>query len=142
MTNNDQREHFDEWIDQALSAYSAVEPLHGIEERVSRRIAGDGNRRTNPWPGWLRFAVPAAAVLAIGFVAAEVWQPLMPQRTNTVKRLEREAAAAAPPASSSPRLREQLAPRRRIVAVVPGARRISTHAKTLPRKEVFPTPTP
>jgi hypothetical protein len=140
MTNNDQRNHFDEWIDHALSVYSAAEPVHGLEERVLRRIDGDRGWRTKPWRGWLRFAVPAAAVLVIVFVGADVWQKPMPQPPNTVQLLETGHAAA--PASSAPRRREQVAPRPRVAAIVPVARRLSTHAETLARKQVFPTPTP
>jgi hypothetical protein len=140
MTNDDQRNHFDEWIDDALSAYSAAEPVHGLEERVWRRIDGDHGWRTKPWQGWLRFAVPVAAVLVIGFVGVDIWQKPMPQPRNTVPLLETGHAAA--PASSAQRRREQVAPRPRVAAIVPVARRLSSHAETLAKKQVFPTPTP
>src|ERR1700748_579857 len=101
MTNNDQRNPCDEWIDHALSAYSAAEPVHGVGGRVLRRLDGDRGGRAKPWRGWLRFAVPAAAVLVIGFVGADVWQKPMPQPPNTVQFLETGHAAAralsAPP---------------------------------------------
>lgn len=140
MTTDDQRDHFDEWIDRALSAYTAAEPVHGLEERVLRRIDGDHGWRMTPWRGWLRFAVLAAAVLVIGFVGANGWRKPMPQSPNTVQLLETGHAAAAP--SSTRHQPEHVAPRARVAANVQVARRLSAHAETLARKQVFPTPTP
>lgn len=140
MRNSDQRDHFDEWIDKALTAYSAAEPVHGLEERVLRRIDGDRGRRTTLRQGWLRFAVPAAAVLAIGLVGAELWRRPMPQPLNSVR--VRQTGPAAAPASSAPRRMEGIAPRPRVAATGSVAGRRSTHAEGLAKKQVFPTPTP
>ena len=134
MAGNE-RDHFDEWIDDALSGYLAAEPVYGLEARVLRRIDGDRGRRTKPWRDWLRFAVAAAAVLVIGFLAADVWRKPIPQPRN----IARVPTVAAPAASRPP---EPVSPQQRVAAILPAARRSSTHGETLPKKQVFPTPTP
>src|SRR5260370_40559971 len=100
MTNNDKRNHCDEWIDHALSAYSAAEPVHGLEERVLRRIDGDRGWRRKPWRGWVRFAGPAAGVLGVGVAGAGGWQKALGQAPHNVPLLG--TGHPAPPASSSP----------------------------------------
>jgi hypothetical protein len=58
----------DEWIDEALASYSAVEPLAGIEERVLKCISSaEAARRKSRIAKWA-WATPALASLLLAAV--------------------------------------------------------------------------
>ena len=45
MENNERDRKLEQWLDEALSEYSAAEPRLGLEQRVLNRVRGEENSR-------------------------------------------------------------------------------------------------
>jgi hypothetical protein len=127
----------DQLIDAALPSYSAAEPQPGFEHRVLRRAFAEPRpKRTLLW-AWA-LAVPIAACLLV-FLFFAGW--------HNSHRSVLEATATTAPAATAASPRETPAtesfpsPRRRSIP-----RTLSTHPsttrETLPKEEVFPSPSP
>jgi hypothetical protein len=127
---NDERDELDRVIDGALSGYSSADPMDGLEDRVLRRVQAAAAARRSPWFYRLGFAVPALAALLLAGIA--LWMET------------RKAAVSEPPSlTSQPQL--SLAPAPRVAAPERGnktGRGYSAPARSLPKEECFPAPTP
>jgi hypothetical protein len=114
---SDARDNFDQMLDAALASYANVEPPPGMEQRILARVRSSGESRRIVWWRWAVVAVPAlACVLAV--VTYRGTPPIDPPRV----------ALSVPGAPV-------LAPR-----VVKRTSR--PKPAPLPKREVFPTPTP
>ena len=137
---NDERDELDGLIDGALSEYSSADPLDGLEDRVLRRVQAAGAARRSPWPYRLGFAVPAIAALLLAGIA--LWMGRNSQ--SFTSDATRKAAVSVPsPLTSGPQLSP--APATRVVESKRGDRmgqRHSAPARSLPKEEYFPSPTP
>jgi hypothetical protein len=126
---NDNRDELDNLIDGALSEYSSVEPMEGLEDRVLRRVHAAGTARRSPWLWGVGVAIPAAAALLLLWV---VWRP-QPCSTNPAPKL---AVVKTPPAPLKP---PQVSPAP-VGRVMKPKRRPVT--RPLPKEEFFPSPSP
>jgi hypothetical protein len=128
---NDDRDELDDLIDGVLPGYSSAEPMEGLEDRVLHRVQAADTARRSPWYCRLGFAIPAlAAVLFAGLALRMGWNP---QSRATITT--QEVAVFEPP-SLTP-LQPSLAPTTRVVKPEP-----KDPARSLPKEEQFPTPTP
>jgi hypothetical protein len=116
----------DRTIDSALAAYSEVEPLTGLEERVLYRVrlAEAGRRRVFGWA--LVIAVAASVVIA----AVVLWAPRHSEPKTYVVGIPAVTWLPAPVAETP-----RIAPKRR-------AKSHALRKKPLPKEEQFPAPTP
>jgi len=127
----------DRLIDDALSSYSATEAQPGLEHRIlSHALAEPQPKRSLAWPWAL--AIPAAACILVFLFFAG--------RHNSHRRTL-EATATPAPAITTAAPRETPAtdsfpsPRKRSIPnKVPT--QPSTARETLPKEEVFPSPSP
>jgi hypothetical protein len=67
MENNERDRKLEQWLDEALSEYSAAEPRFGLEQRVVSHIRGAEKARSrwNIWK-WMPAFAAIAAVLIVG----------------------------------------------------------------------------
>ncbi len=70
MENNERDRKLDQWLDEALSDYSAAEPRFGLEQRVLNRIRGE-EQRSRKWNVW-RWMPAFGAIAALTVVAIAV----------------------------------------------------------------------
>ena len=114
---DDARDEFDRRLDAALASYSNVEPPAGMEQRILARVRASGERRHFVWWHWAAAAIPALACLLAVFT----------YRDRPVIEPPRVAMTVPPaPVVSRPVVRRVL----------------RTGPARLPKREVFPTPTP
>jgi hypothetical protein len=113
-------DELDKLIDGALSTYSTAEPLAGLEQRILNRARA----RRARWP-WLLAAVAVAAAILIAV------QVRKPESTPFVALAPPPAPVVAPVMPARP-----LTPSRDRKGAVPHV------ARTLPKRQVFPTETP
>jgi hypothetical protein len=124
------QDDLDRLIDGALSGYSNVEPLAGLEDRVLNRVRADASRRRRRI--WILGVLAAPALVAL--VLAIPWRRTpAPMAVTPPPRAEVQAAA---PAIVAP-----------LPAPVPKVARLHKAERTparrvLPKRDVFPTPTP
>jgi hypothetical protein len=114
---SDERDEFDSLLDAALANYANVEPPPGMDERIVARLRASDRRAGFGWWRWAAVAIPVLACLVAVFAYRDR-PPLEPPRV----------AWTVPPA---PVLARPVAKRVRLARPAP-----------LPRREVFPTPTP
>ncbi|MCE5306786.1 MAG: hypothetical protein LLG20_04015 [Acidobacteriales bacterium] len=116
--NGDERGELDRKLDAALAEYANIEPPAGMEQRILARVREAGGSGRIHWWRWVAAAVPALA----GLLAVFVYRDLPP------------VAPPSPVALSVPQ-----AP----ALVRPVVKRVSRpRPAPLPKREVFPTPTP
>jgi hypothetical protein len=147
---NERDKQLDGMLDSVLAQYGVAEPLHGMEERVLRRL-GEGPA-ARPWWVWggVAAAALASVVLAVVLLSPTAEQkPVTPQAqkqsvpTQSMPKQgapAQEAVAAGKPkhqaammaAANNLRPRNQGMPPVRTEVVMGG----------MPRRAVFPTPTP
>jgi hypothetical protein len=128
---NDDRDELDDLIDGALPEYSSAGPMDGLEDRVLYRVQAAGAARRSPWPYRLWFAIPALAALLFAGIALRMgWNP-----QSRVMDATRKAEVSVPSSPTPPQ--PSLAPATRVVMPEP-----KTPARSLPKEEFFPTPTP
>lgn len=126
---DDNRDELDNLIDGALSGYSSVDPMEGLEDRVLLRVHAAGTARRSPWPYRLGFAFAALAGLVFLWLA---WQP-QSGITNAPRKVvvfKAPPMAAEPPHVSPVQVRRVARLKRRPVA------------RQLPKEEFFPAPVP
>lgn len=137
---NDDRDELDDVIDGALPAYSSADPMEGLENRVLRRVQAAGAARRSPWPYRLEFAIPALAVLLFVGIALRIGWNSGSRTTGAARR-----AAVSEPSSLTPGPQPSPAPAALVAEPKRGIKKGKAHgapAKSLPKKECFPTPTP
>jgi hypothetical protein len=127
---NDERDELDRLIDGALSGYSSADPMDGLEDRVLRRVQAAGAARRSPWPYRLGFAIPALAALLLAGIA--LWMGRDSQSFTS------DATRKAAVSESSPLAARVVEPKRGNRT----GRGPSAPARSLPKEECFPTPTP
>ncbi len=81
MENNERNRKLDQWLDEALSHYSAAEPRFGLEQRVLNRIRGEEqqSRKWNFWR-WMPALGAIAAVIVVGVVVRPMLEKKAPAR--------------------------------------------------------------
>ncbi|HEU5403974.1 MAG TPA: hypothetical protein VFU86_21650 [Terriglobales bacterium] len=77
MENNERDRKLDQWLDEALSEYSAAEPRFGLEQRVLNRVRSE-ERRSRKWTFW-RW-MPALGAIAAVIVVAVAIRPVMEKK--------------------------------------------------------------
>jgi hypothetical protein len=77
MENKERDRKLDQWLDEALSDYSAAEPRFGLEQRVLNRIRSE-EQRSRKWNVW-RW-MPAFAAIAAVIVVAVAVRPVMEKK--------------------------------------------------------------
>jgi hypothetical protein len=118
------RDELDRLIDGALADYSAAEPLAGLEQRVLDRVRDAQRSRRRRWRGMLAVAAPAVAAILAVVVS---------------RRPETPPIAALPPSPAPPAV--AMAPPPAPVGIAT-PRRIAPKPRPLPKRDVFPTPSP
>jgi len=141
--SNSRDQQLDGLLDSALAQYGAVEPLHGMEERVLGRLREEPARRA-----WWMWGGAAAAVLAAVVVAVLLARPAeqKPVRRGTAGR-QPEVVSPVPPPAPTQAVHQSTAPKTEVVVAqhAGGTRKqsgTSVASDDLPRRAVFPTPTP
>ena len=144
MKNDDDRDELDDLIDGALPGYSTTGPMHGLEERVLRRIRMAGSVPRSLWPYRLRFAAPVAALLFLAVVVPRMrWKPLSHATNTTQLRTAPNRTAIRPPSASLPRDLPAPGPQFAKARQQKRARQEDrTRPEVLPKEERFPTPAP
>ncbi|MDP9269044.1 MAG: hypothetical protein M3P27_12070, partial [Acidobacteriota bacterium] len=148
----EREKRLDSLLDSALAQYGAAEPLHGMEERVLRRLhdgrAEDASRRA-----WWMWGGAAAALAAVVMVVVLLARPVERKPADGQPRAHQQQPEAVVPKQS---VSKQSVPKQEAAApvaskqdVIAAARQpVPQHpateaaASTLPRRAVFPTPTP
>jgi len=111
---DDARNEFDQRLDAALAEYASVEPPPGMEQRILARLRASEAKPRFVWWRWAA-AIPALACV----VAVSVYRDAPPVEPPRVTLVTPSAPVLSPPA----------------------AKRVSRPAP-LPKREVFPTPSP
>jgi hypothetical protein len=75
MENNERDRKLEQWLDEALSEYSAAEPRLGLEQRVLNRVHGEEKARTRRWSLWKW--MPALAAIAAAVIVGVAFRPMM-----------------------------------------------------------------
>jgi hypothetical protein len=112
----DARDELDRRLDAALAEYADVEPPAGMEQRILARVRESGEGRRIVWWRWSA-VIPALACVIALFIYRDA-PPIEPPRVALVR----------PPAPVLARPVEK--------------RVLRPRPARLPRREVFPTPTP
>jgi hypothetical protein len=97
MENNERDRKLDQWLDEALSKYSAAEPRFGLEQRVLNRVHGEEQvraRRWNVWR-WMPAFAAIAAALTIGVAIRPVAHKQAPA-TEVLATINKEADTNLP----------------------------------------------
>jgi hypothetical protein len=97
MENNERDRKLDQWLDEALSEYSAAEPRFGLEQRVLNRVHGEEQvraRRWNVWR-WMPAFAAIAAALTIGVAIRPVARKQAPA-TEVLATINKERDANLP----------------------------------------------
>jgi hypothetical protein len=129
---NEHEEKLERMLDAALAVYGAAEPLAGLEERVLGRLHAEPEH-ARPW--WMWGAVAAAAALVL--VALLVMSRSEPKSAPVVSK-NPPVAAPAPTPARRPEPQVAKAPKTQ-----PSSPRVTAAvAQDLPKRDVFPTPTP
>jgi hypothetical protein len=133
---NEHDKGLEELLDSALVQYGAAEPLHGLEERVLGRLRAGEKRR----PGWFWTTI-AAAVAVLLVMAALLGTQLKPHPAPPTGAAQEVVRPVSPANASQP-----LSAGRPMNVTKPLPRPIAppevASATALPKREVFPTPTP
>ena len=127
---SNQPDELDRLLDEALASYSSEEPRPGLEQRVLARVRAEAAPRRFGWWRW-GVAIPLLASLLVVAIAYRS----KPQATSR----ERDLASAKPPATvvAAPAKPRPDTPRR-----ARSVHRAVVAHSALPRRDVFPLPTP
>ncbi len=107
MENNERDRKLDQWLDDALSGYSAAEPRFGLEQRVINRVRAEGTVRARKWNLWRWMpAFGAIAAVIIVAVAIRPMEKKAPQREltssiNTYSSVQEQKTKVADKAAES-----------------------------------------
>ncbi len=129
---------FDELLDSVLQEDTAAQPRPGLEVRVLARVRTDGQRR----PRWKFVAWGAiAAALPVCVVALLVWPRSVPP-VQHVKEVPVMSGSTLPERVAAESVQNQ--PRKRVaeagISVRPHRVRVTYQPESLPKLDVFPTP--
>lgn len=129
----------DEMLDAALAEYGAVEPLHGLEERVLGRLRGAEAQRR-----WWIWGAVATAVAAVTIAAVLLGRPAERSAPAVVAKQPAVTAPkpAQPGAPVAPQPTVARAPARHAAVDAQMARAPQLGTPALPKRDVFPTPGP
>jgi hypothetical protein len=138
------RDELDDLIDRALPGYSTSEPMHGLEERVLRRVRTAG--ASSPGPRRYRWAL-AFPVLAAVFLGAIVLRTLPSSKSQTTgtaagHALPVTAFKTPPPAPLRPSVPEPASPATKVSRRTLPRQDRRARPAAVPKKESFPTPAP
>jgi hypothetical protein len=97
MENNERDRKLEQWLDEALSEYSAAEPRLGLEQRVLNRVRSEEKTRAQRWSFWKW--MPAFAAIAAAAIIGVAIRPLTLQKSAPVQMSARLEPAAAPQSS-------------------------------------------
>src|SRR6185369_8134435 len=92
MENNERDRKLEQWLDEALSEYSAAEPRLGLEQRVLNRVRGEEKVRAQRWSFWKW--MPAFAAIAAAAIIGVAIRPLTLQKSAPVQMSARLEPAA------------------------------------------------
>lgn len=110
MENNERDRKLDQWLDEALSQYSAAEPRLGLEQRVLANVAAEEKARSSR-RGWWRW-MPAFAAIAAVLVVMVAVRPYWEQKNTAVSDYVQTQNRAAEKTQNT----DQLEPKRPVVA--------------------------
>jgi hypothetical protein len=71
MENNERDRKLEQWLDEALSDYSAAEPRFGLEQRVLNRVRAEEKARRRHWGLW-KWMPAFAAIAAVAIVGVAI----------------------------------------------------------------------
>lgn len=132
-------DELDNLIDRALPGYASAEPLHGLEDRVLKRVQAAGAARRGQWSRWLAFAIPAAIALLIAGIALRMdWRGQEPVTTTQVESPPEPWPLAPEPQQSPVQPARPPAPTPAMATKPPPP----APPPPLPKEERFPAPTP
>jgi hypothetical protein len=94
MENNERDRKLEQWLDEALSEYSAAEPRLGLEQRVLNRVRGEEKTRAQRWSFWKW--MPAFAAIAAAAIIGVAIRPLTLQKSAPVQMSARLEPAVSP----------------------------------------------
>ena len=101
MENNERDRKLDQWLDEALSQYSAAEPRLGLEQRILAGVHAEeraqAGRKT--WWRWMTAFAAIAAVLIVMVAVRPYWEQKQPIRQMTNSNIATYSASA--PASQN-----------------------------------------
>lgn len=106
MENNERDRKLDQWLDEALSQYSAAEPRLGLEQRVLAHVAAEEKTRSSR-RGWWRWMPAFAAIAAVLIVMVAV-RPYWEQKDSGVSSYVQSQKTAA----EKPQAMDELQPKR------------------------------
>lgn len=163
MENNERDRKLDQWLDEALSQYSAAEPRLGLEQRVIAQVRSEEQARAERrnWWRWMPAFAAIAAVLIVVAAVKPYWAsktepmstyistpaPMQNQAAETGNEVESKSpdnsavarAMKAVPAMADSRAKEEptttLAPMRTKDAAISEKR----EAAVKPREQTLPT---
>lgn len=100
MENNERDRKLDQWLDEALSQYSAAEPRLGLEQRVLASVHAEEHIQAGrkSWWRWMPAFAAIAAVLIVMVAVRPYWEQKEPARQMTTTNI----ATYSAPASSAP----------------------------------------
>jgi hypothetical protein len=113
-------------LQEGISSYAGVEPLAGLEERILARVRMNENRRASTAGWWAAWAL-GVAVLAVGGSVYLRMGCTEPAAVHIVSETKTAIVHEAP---------------RQIEAIDVSKRRGHSHRAALPKRAVFPTPSP
>lgn len=101
MENNERDRKLDQWLDEALSQYSAAEPRLGLEQRVLASVRAEERAQTGrrSWWRWMPAFAAIAAVLIVMVAVRPYWE-----QKEAPKQLAKETIAtySAPSPNAAP----------------------------------------
>lgn len=94
MENNERDRKLEQWLDEALSEYSAAEPRLGLVQRVLNRVHGEEKTRARRWNLWKW--MPALAAIAAAVIVGVAFRPMMMRKSEALQmssRLEQQVSS-------------------------------------------------
>jgi hypothetical protein len=83
MENNERDRKLDQWLDEALSEYSAAEPRLGLEQRVLNRVRAEEQTRSRRWSIWKW--MPAFAAIAAAVIIGVAIRPMRVEKATQLQ---------------------------------------------------------
>ena len=97
MENNERDRKLDQWLDEALSQYSAAEPRLGMEQRVLAHIRAEQQARASRrnWWRWMPAFAAIAAVLVVMVAVRPYWQRTTANQNREALSVSKESGGMA-----------------------------------------------
>jgi hypothetical protein len=101
MENNERDRKLDQWLDEALSQYSAAEPRLGLEQRILAGVHAEERAQTGRknWWRWMPAFAAIAAVLIVMVAVRPYWEQKEPAAKMASSNIATYSASA--PASQN-----------------------------------------